>query len=409
MYDILKRKSTGLKRELVDFAQQLVRQPSPSLKEREVGRLIHEQMEHLGYDNVIQDDSGNVLGILFSKRPGPTLLLNCHMDTVQPGDLSQWTEDPFSANIKDGKLYGCGASDCKGGLAAQVFSGALLKRSMLPFQGNLIVAATVGQEQGGNVGIQNLMARTLPELELSPTYAILGEPTNLGLYYGHDGWLEMDIHVEGSNAYDVNDAAKTIFEAFDSHSGTHGDQHGPDQWLIKSPLYESGDDCGHATIEMNHRFHHSQEPTTVIELVKHQATLAAQVVGNVAVNVVARQETLQTYTGTRTVVKKITHAWEIDPFCTLMERSRHALEAAGCQTRASKWRLGRAGMATAGGFLTQEYQIPTIGYGPGHEDVIHGPNEFVDIKNITEAVYGTTAIIHSLIGIPVFGWTSDEI
>lgn len=409
MYDILKHKNAGLTQGLIAFAQQLIRQPSPSLKEQAIGQLIQGKMELMGYDKVIQDDSGNVLGILFSKRPGPTLILTCHMDTTPPGDLSQWTESPYSATIKHGKLYGSGASDCKGGLAAQVYAGALLKRSLLPFQGNLIVAATVGQEQGGNVGIQGLMERTLPELELSPSYAILGEPTNLGLYYGHDGWVEMDIQVQGPNAFDVNDAAKTIFETFDSRSRSQDHQHEPDQWQVEAPLYESKDDCGRASIAVNHRFGPSQEPAAVIENIQQQASLAAQVVGNVAVDVVLRQETQQTYTGTRTVVKKVLHAWEIDPFCTLMERSRHALEGAGCQTRPGKWRLGRVGMATAGGFLTKEHQIPTIGYGPGNEDVIHGPNESVDVDQITEAVYGTAAIMHSLIGIPVFGWTSDEI
>jgi acetylornithine deacetylase len=66
-------------------------------------------------------------------------------------------------------------------------------------------------------------------------------------------------------------------------------------------------------------------------------------------------------------------------------------------------------MATAGGVLTKEYSIPTIGYGPGNEDVIHAPNEFVEVDKISEAVYGTASIVHSLIGVPVFGWTSDSI
>ena len=92
-----------------------------------------------------------------------------------------------------------------------------------------------------------------------------------------------------------------------------------------------------------------------------------------------------------------------------MERSRYALDAAGCQFRAGKWHLNRAGMATAGGVLTKDYDIPTIGYGPGNEEVIHGPNEYAEVEKIVEAVYGTSSIVHSLIGIPVFGWTSAAI
>ena len=409
MYDILRRKNSGLKDQVVDFAQQLVRKPSLSLQEREIADLVRQQMEIIGYDRIIQDDCGNIIGIMFGRETEPTLLLNCHMDTVSPAEQSQWSGDPFSGQIKDGKLYGCGASDCKGGLAAQIFAGALLKRSLLPLNGNLIVAATVGEEQGTSVGVRHLIERTLPELELNPTYAILGEPTELGLYYGHDGWVEMDIKVEGTNVFDVDDAAKTIFEEFNSRIKRIDDHGGPEALAIKPPLYESCDGLRRATIGVNRRFNDSQEPGVVIDQIKHQAILAMQVAGDVVIDVVIRTETQKMYTGTTTMTRKVTNAWSIDPFCPLMERSRHALEAANCQVRPGKWNLGRVGMATAGGVLTKDYKIPTIGYGPGNEEVIHGPDEYVEVDKIIEAVYGTAAIVHSLIGLPVFGWASGEI
>ena len=409
MYDILRRKNSGLKNQVVDFAQQLVRKPSLSLQERKIADLVRQQMEIIGYDRIIQDDCGNIIGIMFGRETEPTLLLNCHMDTVSPAEQNQWSDDPFSGQIKDSKLYGCGASDCKGGLAAQIFAGALLKRSLLPLNGNLILAATVGEEQGASVGVRHLIERTLPELELNPTYAILGEPTELGLYYGHDGWVEIDIKVEGTNVFDVDDAAKTIFEEFNFRIKRIDDRGGPEALAVKSPLYESCDGLRRATIEVNHRFNDSQRPDVVINQIKHQAILAVQTIGTVAVDVAIRKEIQKMYTGTTTMTRKVTNAWAIDPFCSLMERSRHALEAANCQVRPGKWNLGRIGMATAGGVLTKDYMIPAIGYGPGNEELIHGPDEYVEVEKIIEAVYGTAAIVHSLIGLPVFGWTSGEI
>ena len=409
MYDILRRKNAGLKDQVVDFAQQLVRKPSLSLQEREIADLVRLQMETIGYDKIIQDDSGNIVGIMFGRESEPTLLLNCHMDTVSPDENDQWSDEPFSGQIKDGKLYGCGSSDCKGGLAAQIFAGALLKRSLLPLRGNLVVAATVGEERGASIGVRQLIEQTLPELELSPTYAILGEPTELGLYYGHDGWVEMDVKVEGTNVFDVDDAAMAIVEEFNSHIKRTDGRGGPEELKTKSPLYESCDGLRRATIKVNHRFNDSQQPDVVIDQIKHQATLAVQTIGNVAVDVAICRETQKMYTGTTKIIRKVTNAWSIDPFCPLMERSRHALEAANCQVRPGKWDLERVGMATAGGVLTKDYKIPAIGYGPGNEEVIHGPNEYVKVDKIVEAVYGTAAIAHSLIGVPVFGWTSDDI
>ena len=129
-------KNAGLKDKVVDFAQMLIRKPSPSLQEQEIAELVRQQMEVIGYDKIIQDDSGNIIGVMFGRESEPTLLLNCHMDTVSPAEHDQWSNEPLSGQIKDGRLYGCGASDCKGGLAAQVFAGALLKRSLLPLRGN---------------------------------------------------------------------------------------------------------------------------------------------------------------------------------------------------------------------------------------------------------------------------------
>ena len=409
MYDILRRKNTGLKSRVVDFAQQLVRTPSPSLKEGEIARLVVEQMEIIGYDQIVQDDSGNIAGIIFGRDAGPTVLLNSHMDSVSPREDDNWTHSPYSGDIQGGRLYGCGASDCKGGLAAQVFAGALLKRSLLPLCGNLIVAATVGEEEGASIGIRGLIERTLPELELDASYAILGEPTELGLYYGHDGWVELEIKVEGSNDLTVDGAANAIFENFNSRIKRTLDRGRPEEFSAKTPLYESSGGLRRAIIELNSRINDSQEPDTVIEQIKHEALLSVQSAGNVAVDVEIRKESQTMYTGTTTIVRKLTNSWSIDPFDNLMERSRQALSSAGCNFRAGKWRLNRVGMATAGGVLTKDYDIRTIGYGPGNEEVIHGPNEYVEVGKIVEAVYGTSSIVHSLIGIPVFGWTSASI
>jgi acetylornithine deacetylase/succinyl-diaminopimelate desuccinylase-like protein len=137
--------------------------------------------------------------------------------------------------------------------------------------------------------------------------------------------------------------------------------------------------------------------------------MAAQATGTVAVAVAVRQENQRLYTGQTTLVRRVVHAWMTDPFHVLMERARQALSAADCLARPGKWALDRIGMGTAGSVLTRDFQVPTIGYGPGTELMAHALNESVDIGKISEAAYGTAAIVHSLIGIPVFGWTTDEI
>jgi len=409
MYDILRRKNEGLKDQVLAFTKELVQRPSPSLKESRVGKLVQRRMEALGYDKVFRDDFGNVIGAMFGREDGPTLLLCCHMDTALPGNEDLWDHSPFSGETKDGRLYGRGASDCKAGLAAQVFTGALLRRSLLPLQGNLIVAATVGEEIGGSVGVRRLMQNTLPELEISPTYAILGEPTDLGLYYGHDGWLELETEITGPNRSEVTCGANAVFDEYHSRIASDSNGDCPEEMVVRKPCCKDCSVCYVATIIVDRRLRDSKEVDVMVASMNHQAEMATELARDVSVTVAVQQETKRTYTGTRAVVRKIVLPWETNPFSSLMERSRHALGAAGCQVRPGKWRLARLGMATAGGLLTKEYGVPTLGYGPGNESVIHAPNEYVEIDKIYEAVYGTAAIVHSIIGIPVFGWTSDEI
>jgi acetylornithine deacetylase/succinyl-diaminopimelate desuccinylase-like protein len=326
------------------------------------------------------------------------------MDTVPCREADGWTHSPYSATVADGCLYGLGAADCKGGLAAQIYAGALLKRSLLPLRGKLVVAATVAEENGCSVGMRALIERTLPELNLVPSFAVLGEPTGMRLYYGHDGWVEMDIQIEGSNPFHVDDAARAVFK--DCSSRLSGE---PGLFNLHRPQFQNSGAVRRAVVQVDHRLRASDTVGSVIARTQHEAMTAAQTTGNVAVAVTVRQEQQKLYTGQTTMVRRVVQAWSIDPFHPLMERSRQVLAAAGLDGKPGKWELGKMGMGTAGGVLTHEFQIPTIGYGPGSENMAHAANESVSIANLSQSVYGTAAIVHSLVGIPVFGWSSDDI
>ena len=196
------------------FAKELIRTPSPSLQESDVARLVEDQMQALGYDKVFADEYGNVVGIMLGRQGESTVLLSSHMDTADAGEAAAWQDSPFSGEVRDDVLHGLGASDCKAGLAAQIYAGALLKRSLLPLRGNLVVAATVSEEQGGSPGLRHLMRDTLPSLDMQPDYAILGEPTALSIYYGHDGSATFEVLIEGPDSFQVNDATHAVFENF---------------------------------------------------------------------------------------------------------------------------------------------------------------------------------------------------
>ena len=409
MYRIMREKMTGIQAEAAEFAKRLVQTDSRSLDESRLAGLVEAAMKANGYHKVFGDDFGNVVGLVSGIRSGPTILLNCHMDTVAaPDNEAEQFED---GRIENGRLYGLGAADCKGGLAAQVFAGALLKRSLLPLKGNMIVAATAAEQNGLSIGLRGLIEKTLPDLGLKPDFAVLGEPTGLGLYYGHDGWMEMDVRVEGLNPFSVDDAVHSIVNDMEkSGASNSGRGSGREMLRISEPDFRSRNGNRSAMLRLVRRMEPDEDAGAVVGQVQESiARAVGSDGGGVAVNVMVRHEKQRLCTGKAEVVRRVVKAWSTDPFSPMIDRARQSLEAAGCAAKPGKWQMGRLGMGTAGSLLVNEFKIPTVGYGPGLESQAHAPGEYVEVEKIFAATYGTAAIAHGLVGIPVCGWSSDEI
>ena len=105
---------------LIAFCQRALQTPSFSGRERQMAELMKDKMLELGFDEAVFDRLGNVIGTIHGKRPGKTILMDGHIDTVDVIDEAQWTHGPVSGEIADGKIYGRGASDMKGSDCAMV-------------------------------------------------------------------------------------------------------------------------------------------------------------------------------------------------------------------------------------------------------------------------------------------------
>ena len=114
---------------LIAFCQRALQTPSVSGQEQAMAELMRERMLALGFDEVVFDRLGNVIGTIHGKRPGKTILLDGHMDTVDVIDAAEWSHDPFGGEIEDGKIYGRGASDMKGSDCAMVMAAGTLCRA----------------------------------------------------------------------------------------------------------------------------------------------------------------------------------------------------------------------------------------------------------------------------------------
>jgi putative selenium metabolism hydrolase len=181
---------------LEQFARDLVRTPSPSGAEGAVAARIASEMQALGYEEVHMDAMGNVLGRM-GPAAGKALLYNGHMDTVDVGDLSLWPHEPYGGLVQDGVLYGRGAADMKGGLAAIVHGVGALRPYADSLAGPVYVVGVVQEEP-----CEGLAMRHIVEVDgLRPAAVVLGEATNLQIARGQRGRIAIEVTVHGKSCH----------------------------------------------------------------------------------------------------------------------------------------------------------------------------------------------------------------
>ena len=140
----------------------------------------------------------NLIGKLKGKGGGKSLILNGHIDTVPIGDGSKWHVDPFGAEIKDGKLYGRGAVDMKGGVAAMVSAVETLTALKVPLSGDLMLQTVVNEEHAGG-GALGIVADGY-----TADAAIVTEPAGPGgnvILDGNGGGVYWEVRIKGHETH----------------------------------------------------------------------------------------------------------------------------------------------------------------------------------------------------------------
>ncbi len=185
---------------LIDTLGELVRINSinPTLVpggagEREIAAYVANSLRSLGLAvDTHEAEPGriSVLGKLAGRGNGRSLMLNAHYDTVGVDGMAE----PFSGALRDGKLYGRGAFDMKGSLAAQMTAAKALVDSGVALSGDLVVAAVADEEYGslGTAGI-------IPHCRVDA--AIVTEPTALNICLAHKGYVWIEVETMGRAAH----------------------------------------------------------------------------------------------------------------------------------------------------------------------------------------------------------------
>jgi acetylornithine deacetylase/succinyl-diaminopimelate desuccinylase family protein len=197
--DALPRIKRSVKKpEIEGLVKNLVRIPShrdaPG-REKEVALFLRDFLADEGIDaklRMVEKDRPNVIAILKGSGNGKSLMLNGHTDTVPAYDMDI---EPFTPKVANGRLFGRGSLDMKGGLGSMAIAMVAIKRARIKLGGDLILTAVVGEEEKSE-GTEDIVLRG-PKADA----AIVGEPTDLEIQPTHRGLEWLNIHFYGKAAH----------------------------------------------------------------------------------------------------------------------------------------------------------------------------------------------------------------
>ncbi len=359
----------------------LVQIKSLSLGEKEVQLELKRQMEKAGFDEVKIDGLGNVIGRIGNGKK--ILAIDGHMDTVDMGNMDNWDFNPLGGEIKDGYVHGRGTVDQEGGPAAFVTTGRILKE--LGFDKDLTIyfVGSVMEEDCDGLCWKYIVE----EDKIKPDFVISTEPTNLNIYRGHRGRMEMHVHFYGVSSHGsapergknaIYMASKTALEIEKLHERLKFDEFlGKGSITISEIISGSPSLCAvsdYARIHLDRRLTWGETKESAVaeieELIKGM---------NAKVEVLDYLE--KAYTGLEYGMEKYYPTWKMPEDHEIVQTGvRSFKNLFNKDVKIDKWTLSTNGIMTNG-----VYGIPTIGFGPGNEVLAHAPNEKVAIDDLVVA------------------------
>ncbi len=376
---------------LITFTQDLVRLPSPSGSERAVAERVQQEMQALGFDRVWMDEYGSVVGIIEGKWPGKTVLLDAHTDTVGISPGVPWVHDPFGATIENDAIYGRGAADMKGALAAMVHAAATLDRTQLT--GRVIVSASTLEEVLEGVALHAVMDMTAPD------YVVIGEATDLNLSRGGRGRAEVHLTTVGrpSHSSAPHLGRNAVLDMMRVIAAVEQVQL-PDNAIMGPAILALTDIIsdpypGHSVIPSvckvtyDRRLLPGEDAATVLEAITDLAGLEdIQLKAEIGMGEYAA------FTGAVQRCEKFFPAWlyeENEPF---VASALGALHAAGIEAEASAYRF-----CTNAAYSAGIAGVPTVGFGPATEADAHVIDERLRIADLLAAAKGYRALIEAFL------------
>ena len=361
------------KLDMFKFLRDMIAIPSESCNEKKVIERIKEEMLKVGFDKVDIDPMGNILGYIGHGEH--IIAMDAHIDTVAIGDINLWKEDPYKGYEDDEVIYGRGGSDQEGGMASMVYAGKIIKELHLEDDYTLIVTGTVQEEDCDGLSWQYI----INESKIKPEFVVITEPTSCNIYRGHRGRMEIKVTTHGISCHGsapergdnaIFKMAPILNELKDLNERLiDNDFLGKGTLTVSEIFFSSPSRCAVAdgcSISIDRRL---TDKETWEYAIKQIEGLPSVIKAKAEVEMYTYER--PSYTGLKYPTECYFPTWVLPEehiACqTLVECYKGLFNK---KPLVDKWTFSTNAVSIMG-----RYNIPCIGFGPGHEDQAHAPNE----------------------------------
>lgn len=383
---------------LIKLCQDLVKVKSLSGEEEEVAQVLATFFKESGFDEIKIDSCGNSIGIIKGNMPGPTIVLDGHLDTVPVGDINKWTVDPFAALIKDNRIYGRGTSDMKGGLSAMaVAASTFVKNNNRDFPGRIIVAGIVYEEL-----FEGIASKYICD-EYKPDYVVIGESSELNLKIGQRGRAEIVVETFGVPSHSAHpengvNAVYSMTKVVDAINKLSIVSHP----ILKegimvltdiksSPYPGSSVVPSYCKATYDRRTIVGETKESVLEPILNCIKELEKKDPTIKAKVSYAQASNECYTKNIISAEKFFPAWLYEEDDKFVQDCLKELRKQGFDPDIAIYDF-----CTNGSYYAGEKGVKTIGLGPSKENLAHTIDEYIEISQLVGAANSYIAILNAL-------------
>lgn len=389
------------KEKLIKLCEDIIKIQSYSGNEGNVVKCLEENMKNIGFDEVIIDKYGSIIGKIKGKLPGNKVLFDAHIDTVPVENIENWKHDPFGAEICEDKIYGRGTSDMKGSLAAMIIAAEYFaKDNNRNFPGEIYIAGVVHEEC-----FEGVAARSISEF-VKPDYVVIGEASELNLKIGQRGRAEIVVETFGVPAHSANPekGINAVYSISKIINKLQEIKYEEDEFLgkgileltdIKSSPYPGASVVpSYCKATYDRRLLVGETKEGVLEPIVKLIEELKNEYPSINYKVSYAKGTEKCHTGGIIEGERFFPAWCYKEDETFVQKTFKGLCDIGLNPKITNYSF-----CTNGSHYAGEANIKTIGFGPSKENIAHTIDEYIEIEQLAQACEGYYKIMEILLGL----------